>query len=271
MERNVTELIVLIDPDDLNLDKLIQEINTARPEQVWIGCSTSSGVEVAAVFDRLEVRASLYPGNVEQICAAHEPAKQVYLPDPLIYANRHIVERLKSQTIDFIGSGRTDPGKYSCMHYVLLHPHCTTAKIIGLDEIPSDQEVLDLLAAQEERHPYIYLEGGSRNEIAPITERMGLITEIRARYEDVKIICAGGISTPSQVGELRGHCDYVLVSHALHKSPERLGEYQVAIDSQVIHSVNHVVYCPVMCSIPGLVLSGLPFRALGQGGNRTIC
>ena len=46
----MSNLINLIDPNDENLKEIITEINRLKPENVWVGCSISSGEDVKKVF-----------------------------------------------------------------------------------------------------------------------------------------------------------------------------------------------------------------------------
>jgi len=226
--QETAALIALIDPNDENLDALVAEINTLQPAHTWVGCSISSGEETAAIFPRLTMPGSLYPGTVEQILHSHLLAEYIYLLDPLIY-HTPLVPQMREKVYQFLDSGLTDRIKYHFMNYVLLHPDCNTARTLNLDYVPSDEVVLAQLATLPQVYPYICLESGSRNQNVPISSRMNLIEQVRLQYPETQLICSGGISTPEQARQLRDVCDYVLVSHAIHQNPALLESYMDAI------------------------------------------
>jgi len=222
----MNNLITLIDPNDKNLENLIEEINRLRPKNVWVGCSTSSGEDVKKVFDKLKVQTDLYPGSLDQIKKSHEIAKHIHIPDPLFYSNTKISklfeEVSKYAEVNF-------PGKYNMMNYVLLHPTCTTAKILDVKKIYNDKEVLNEFE-HKLVHPEIYLEGGSRNKDSSITKRLDLIKIIKEKYPHARIICGGGISSLDQIKALKEIDVYIVLSNLIHANPNLLGEYMKVLE-----------------------------------------
>lgn len=217
------QIIYLIDPNDVNLEKVIAKVNQKKPNNLWIGCSTSLGQDIATVFAKVQVPASLYPGNLEQIQKAENLAEHIYLADPLIYSEDLITKKKKS-VFSYIETSPVKE-KYKFMHFVVLHPNSSVARMLGVNHKVSNDEVLKKLDSLENLHEYIYLEAGSRNSENPITQRLSLIKKIRENY-DFQIICGGGIKEISQLETLKEYCDYAVVSHAIHEHPELIKKYQ---------------------------------------------
>ncbi len=217
----MAELITLIDPNDENLEELIGEVNILKPNNVWVGCSTSSGDEMAKVFNELNVDASLYPGNLDQIEKTGHLARHIYGSDPLIYS-REEINKLFEDCFTYVKTNF--PGKCDLMNFAVLHPNSDTARILGLTKIPTDEEVIEALS-NSMIHKIIYFEGGSRNQNSPISERLDLIKAVRSKYDKNLIICGGGISTVGQADELKEHCSHVIISNTIHKDPKSLKEY----------------------------------------------
>lgn len=214
-------LIVLIDPNDENLEGLINEVNSLKPLTVWVGCSTSSGNQVADVFRSLEIPADLYPGNFDQIKINHNLARKIYLPAPLFYSNPQIPNLLQ-EISQYAESQFFDKAEF--MNYILLHPNCTAAKILGVTNSFSDTDVINKLG-NTQVHPQIYLEGGSRNKISSIVDRHDLIKEISRKYSQSRIICGGGIYRLDDVISLKELGVDVVVSNAVHNNPKMLEKY----------------------------------------------
>ncbi len=215
------ELIVLIDPNDVNLTDLIHEVNIVKPTNLWVGCSTSSGEMVKDVFSRLSTPASLYPGNFDQVKKAHEYSEEIFISDPLFYRNPEI-KPLFSEVIQF--GNQHFFQKMKLMNYVLLHNNCSAAKILGIDEPHSNMEVVYALK-NAEIHPTIYLEGGSRNHLHKATTRVELIRTIRSDYPEIRLIYGGGVSSKEDIHLLKDLEIDVLVSNHVHQKPNLLERY----------------------------------------------
>lgn len=217
----MSELIVLIDPNDVNLSDLIYEVNTTRPARLWVGCSTSSGELVKSVFEQLEVPASLYPGNFDQIKKVYELSQEVLVSDPLFYSNPE-VEPLFSEVVQY--GVQNFNQKMKLMNYVLLHDNCSAAKVLGVDQSYSNEEVAKALG-QTKIHPRIYLEGGSRNQLHKAESRIELIESIKIDYPESQIIYGGGVSSEDDIWRLRDLEIDVLVSNHVHQNPALLESY----------------------------------------------
>jgi heptaprenylglyceryl phosphate synthase len=217
----MTKLIVLIDPNDRNLDQLIEGVNREQPENTWVGCSVSNGDQIKDIFERLKTEASLYPGRPDQMIAAGNSAKTIFAPDPLLYDKS--IEPIRKAFLDL---ARTFGEKTRFMHYIVLHYECSAARVLGIDYIAEDQEILKSLKEKKE-HDIIYLEAGSRNHDSPIDRRVDLVFKIKNQYPAVEIICGGGITNLDQALELAqtGCCDHIVVSNAIHQHPKELKQY----------------------------------------------
>lgn len=217
----MSNLIVLIDPNDENLENLIKEVNLLKPNNVWVGCSVSSGNDVEDVFNSLNVPANLYPGNFDQIQKGHGLARKVYISDPLFYSNPEITTLFDKVTeyskVQF-------PDKLEFMNYILLHPNCAAARVLGVTNSYGDDEVLSELDIRT-MHPQIYLEGGSRNKNNSIIDGYKLVKKITEKYPQNRIICGGGISTPRDVSLLKELDVDIVVSNAIHSNPRMLEKY----------------------------------------------
>ena len=215
------KLFVLIDPNDENLDGLTAEVNSLKPENVWVGCSVASGKDIASVFENLGVPADLFPGNFDQMRKGYASARRVYVPDPLFYSNLGIGAAFE---ICSSYAGTEFPDKCEYMNYVLLNPDCTAAKVLGVNTAFDDETVIGTLRGRKVHH-YVYLEGGSRNVAHPITERSCLIRELKRQYPGSHVICGGGISGLHQASSLKDSGVSVLVSNAVHKNPRLLEQF----------------------------------------------
>ncbi|MEK6918143.1 MAG: hypothetical protein AABW51_04305 [Nanoarchaeota archaeon] len=214
----MTELIVLIDPNDVNLERLIEQVNVSKPKNVWVGCSVSTEDGIIRTFHKLEVPASFYPGTFDQLKKIHGLAKHIYISDPLFFTDLGI-KRLFGEVSDYALQNLL--GKFDFMNYVVLTPDCSSAKILGVYKNPSDKEVIKKLE-QVSIHPYVYLEGGSRNTDFSIANRVDLAKRINSKYQHSKIICGGGITSLNELGRLKDNCSYVLASNMLHRNPSLL-------------------------------------------------
>lgn len=219
----MTELIVLVDPNDKNTSELIKEVNRTQPKNLWVGCSTSPGKKITETLDKLEIRASLYPANIEQITSAKDRAYNFFVPIPLIYSKPGIEEKILEIARFFDSNNLLTHTNF--MHYAVLNPNSTAARILGVDKEANDDEIFHAIIDSGFVQPYIYIESGSRNTAQPVSQRKELIKKIRTKYKNMKIIAGGGISEPSQAEELKGSADYVVVSNAVHKKPSELRKY----------------------------------------------
>ncbi len=217
----MSELIILIDPNDANLQQLIHEVNITQPDNLWVGCSTSSGDMVKDVFERLTTPASLYPGNFDQIKKVYPLSKEVFISDPLFYSNPE-VKPLFSEVLQF--GNQHFYQKMKLMNYVLLHDNCTAARVLGVDQPFSNEEVIDALE-NTELHPTIYLEGGSRNQLHNALTRVNLIETIKNKHPEIRIIYGGGVSSSEDIRLLRDLEVDVLVSNYVHKEPALLESF----------------------------------------------
>jgi len=217
----MAELIVLVDPDDINSLDLINQINKIKPKNVWVGYTNSPGEAVVKIFKKLKVSASLFPGSFEQVREGYYFAEHIYVPSPIYYKNP-VIKEIKLNILNFLKNRRIPKNKWEFMDYALLHPNCNAAGILGVDRVLSDKDILNSI---KKPNRLFYLEGGSRNKSCPINDRLELAKEIQRRFPKLKLICAGGISNTKQVKQLSKNCSYVLVSHALHCNPEHLKEY----------------------------------------------
>lgn len=217
----MSDLFVLIDPNDENLEALIKEVNSLKPRNVWVGCSVSSGDDILRVFEHLDFPADLYPGNFDQIRKGHTLAKRIYIPDPLFYSNPQ-VKTLFEKVSAYAEAEFPDRCEY--MNYVLLSPNCTAAQVLGVADSFDDKTVLRSLR-EAKVHPYIYLEGGSRNMAYSVADRSGLVNKVKQAHPGSNVICGGGISNLHQVSLLKGLGVSILVSNAVHKNPKLLAKF----------------------------------------------
>ena len=210
-------LIFLIDPNDNNLDKVIEEINLVSPKHVWVGCSVSKGEDISNVFSKLIVPANLFPSKFEHIIKSKNLADKFFLSSPLFCDNPLYIQKLFEKVL--VWCKEEIPGRVQLMNYILLNPNCTASKILGMARSPSDLEVLNYLK-KSEVYPNIYLEGGSRNNFFGVAKRKNLIRQIKKIYPKSTIICGGGINSITQIRELMALDVDVLVSHMIHNNPK---------------------------------------------------
>ena len=222
----MSELIVLIDIDDKNLEELVVQVNELKPANVWVGCSTSSGQQALETIQMLDVSITLYPGNFDQIKYAFPFAQSIYLSDPLFFTNQSI-PRQYMEAVNF--SLEHFPHKIQFMNYVVMHPNCTAAKVLGVKEESSNERILDSLR-DTKVHPTIYLEGGSRNKDHSIKSRTSLIENIKSRYLQSNVIYGGGIHQIDDARFLKDMDVSVLVSNQFHEEPETLEAYMRLFD-----------------------------------------
>ena len=228
---NLAKLVFLIDPDDPNdpemeLAQAVIEHRKSREEvyDIWIGCSTTSGEDLAKValsLSEQDVAFSVYPGSPDQVTSTIYISSGYFVPMPVYYNPKLevLAKPFKELLMEELERSKKP---YEVMAYLLTHPNCTTAKILGIDGFDPDHEIFsdDFLLGRLDGvwSRVIYIEGGSRNIGNGINQRMALAERVRRMYPDSHIIGAGGIRSPADALELHqtGYFNTVLVSGDIH-------------------------------------------------------
>jgi heptaprenylglyceryl phosphate synthase len=232
---DISKLIFLLDPDDpgdpeMNLTQALINHSKISPKNgydIWLGCSSTPGKILASIGKKLwyaGVPFSVYPGRPDQVKATADIASSFFLPFPVHYDSSIDILANKYRE-EFIFHAESSKRPYEIMAFVLTHPNCTAARVLGVDRydpehyIFSNDNLLQKLHDFEPIPEKIYLEGGSRNTSHGINSRLNLAALVRKEFPNSHIIGAGGITSPEDAMKLKasGYFDTILTSGAIHK------------------------------------------------------
>jgi heptaprenylglyceryl phosphate synthase len=216
---NSPQITFLLDPNDTNTDKLIEVMNNAKPQNVWVWCSTSSWEEVSRVLSRLSIVINLFPGNIDQIKFWHDKVKEIMLASPLHPINE-VTLGLKKELEEILPKIKKPIRK---MSYVLLTIHCSAARVLWLLKVPDNQVIIDAL--EKENPEIIYIEWWSRTNRWVTDNSCLLMTRIKERLPNSRIIYGGWIWNNNDIKNLWWIAHEVIISHAIHESPDSLDTF----------------------------------------------
>lgn len=225
-------LAVLIDPDtpdERQLIDIIDHLNTARADLIFVGGSLLTRDSLDECLLRLkkhtEVPAVLFPGSVLQISAHADAILFLSLisgrnPDLLIGSQVIAAPYIRQSRLEVLSTG-----------YMLIESGQPTTASYMSNSLPiphhkSDIAACTALAGEMLGLRLIYMDGGSGAE-KPVSTKM--IREVR-KMIDVPIIIGGGIRDAETAVEIcKAGADVIVVGNATESNPAILKEIADAI------------------------------------------
>lgn len=218
------KLVLLIDPDKLNLQSIIATVHsllTADVSMIFVGGSLTQGnvdITIDTIKKHTDLPVVLFPGSLLQLSAKADAMLLLSLvsgrnAEYLIGNHVQAAPFIKKSAIEVIPTGYIliDGGKVSSVEYV------SNTTPIPADK--TDIAVATSLAAEMLGNKLLYLEAGS-GAIHPVP--VDMIKEVK-RNTSIPLIVGGGINSPEKVqSAFDAGADVVVVGNAVEKNISNL-------------------------------------------------
>jgi len=228
------QIAVLIDPDKLNTDELvnlISKIATSHINYIFVGGSLLSSDQmdkyINLIKQNIDIPVIIFPGNVHQISNKADGILFLSLisgrnPEFLIGSQVVAAPLLKKSNLEILSTG-----------YVLVDSGVqTTASYISnttpLPRNKADIAVATALASEMIGHKLLYLDGGSGAKLEVPREMISAVK----KHINIPLFVGGGINTKEKLETaFNSGADLVVIGTAIEKNQDFLNDIIEVLNS----------------------------------------
>ena len=228
------QIAVLIDPDKLNTDELvnlISKIATSHINYIFVGGSLLSSDQmdkyINLIKQNIDIPVIIFPGNVHQISNKADGILFLSLisgrnPEFLIGSQVVAAPLLKKSNLEILSTG-----------YVLVDSGVqTTASYISnttpLPRNKADIAVATALASEMIGHKLLYLDGGSGAKLEVPKEMISAVK----KHINIPLFVGGGINTKEKLETaFNSGADLVVIGTAIEKNQDFLNDIIEVLNS----------------------------------------
>jgi len=230
--QNRKLLAILIDPDtpdDNELKRIVEEVNNARVDLIFIGGSllVKDVLDqcIATIKNHTDIPVILFPGSMMQVSGKADAILFLSLisgrnPDLLIGSQVIAAPYIKQAGLEALPTGYMliDSGKPTTATYM--------SHSMPIPGNKSEIAACTAMAGEMLGLQLIYLDGGSGAD-KPVNTKM--IAEVR-KAVDTPIIVGGGIKNAEDAVEIaKAGADVIVVGNATEKNPQIIKEIAEAV------------------------------------------